>query len=211
MENAATKVEPPGIIVSVICGLLVAFFALMATLSAWPAIAAWLPQETVAVDITDSDARLSGFSDNRTTTASAGYNIRVVDEDGTRQNISCPKDTYTALTKGFGIAQSVKLVRNPTFKTPVAFLRQSESIVTFARSPTLENTSPKNPGKPAKRLPIVSFLIFRFVCGLLLMALAGFMVFRLLKFQPNRVLTMLGSLLGTASGISLGIWLTSGL
>ncbi len=195
----------------IVVGLLVGFFALMGTFAAWPAIAGWLPLETVPVKIADSDARMSGFSGNRTTTASAGFSVTTVDGEGTRQTISCPKSTYTALAKGYGVDYSVKLIRNPLFKTPVAFLKQPESFIKYGKGSAMEKLNSASPKKPAQQLPVTAYPIIWFVCGLLLFATAGFLVFRLLKIQPSRISTASAAATGCLAGIALGIYWTTGI
>ncbi len=208
MEDATAQPTPPRLSIVVICGLLVGFFTLMGTLAAWPAIAGWLPQETVPVKITDSEARMSGFSGNRGTTASAGFSITTIDENGNRQHISCPKATYNALTKGYGIGYSVKLVRNPFFKTPVAFLRQPESLVKYEKGSVLEKLNANNSPRPSERFPVVAYPVVWFVCGVFLFGIAIFLLIRLPRFSVSRLLSIPVYATCFFGGIALGIVMT---
>ncbi|WP_411826529.1 hypothetical protein [Luteolibacter sp. AS25] len=200
MENDTSKLKQLNLRVVILCGLLVALCSFIGTIWAWPPLAGWLPAETVTVEIFDSDKGTSVYSSGRTINTMTNFSIKVIDETGTRQSISCPKETYLAIDR-FGIASSLKLIRNPRFKTPVAFLQQSESLL---KSVDI-SVQGEHPHPPPQHLPFVRYPVVWFVSGLFLYTFTLLLTLGMLTFPGSRATVIPACTIGILAGITLGI------
>ncbi|BDS07198.1 hypothetical protein NT6N_22380 [Oceaniferula spumae] len=211
MSHNHTKSQPQNGKVVLIFGGILAMITLLGTLAIWPPIASWLPKETVTVKMVGSDKRMSGVTGQRGATSSAGFSIKVVDENGYQQNISCPKPTYEALTGDYGIASSIKLVRNPLFKTPVAFLKQRESLIKYSPGSALEKLNSSTPPATLQSFPVVRWPVAWFICGLLLFALAIYTTVKIIGLWQHRAVMIPACIIASLTGIGLGLYMTSGI
>lgn len=189
-------------------GLMITIFALMGTVGTWPPLAGYLPTETVPVKVIDKSTRESSAAAYRHATSSTNYSVEVIDENGTTQAVPCPKRTYQRVDK-FGMRHSLQLIRNPTFKTPVAFLQQPESLLDIEEGSVLRKIIPTTPKKTPERLPVIAYPIAWSVFGLLSFGLAIYLVVRVLRLRVSRAITVPVCMVGFLAGIPLGIMWTS--
>lgn len=205
MNHAKPNPAPPRPWIAVL--MLAGFIGLVTfvgTFFAWSGLIIWLPQETVPVEIVDSEEGVSGFMPGRGVSTRSS-SITTVEPDGTRQHISCPKATYNAMTKGYGIGYSVKLVRNTRFKTPIAFLRQPESFVKYPKGSLLEKLSTKTPPKPPERFPLARFHIVRVIVGTALFGCAVYMFRIFPRLHVSLPFSIPVAIICFLAGIALGI------
>ena len=189
-------------------GLMISFFSLMGTVGTWPPLAGYLPTETVPVKVINKGSRESSGVAYRLATSSTNYSVTVVDKNGTTQAVSCPKSTYQKIDK-FGLRHSLQLIRNPRFKTPVAFLQQPESLLDIEEGSVLSKIVPTAQEKPPERLPVVAYPIAWFIFGLLSLGLAIYLILRVLRLQVSRAITIPVCVVGFLAGIPLGVMWTS--
>ncbi len=190
--------------------VIVAIFSLGA-MAAWSALVRWLPTEEVAVQVIGSDSRSTVRI--RPPGSSPSYWIKVVDENGLTQNISCIRETQSAV-RSVGIVEgNLKLVRNPLFKTPVAFLRTSSSALKIDRDSALGKVLAAGQGgkAPPERFEIIKYPAALLIIGLAMLGGAFWMARRLLKIAGNRPTAIAAYLIATAAGTAFCIYWSSGL
>ncbi len=209
---AKERAKPLSFVGILVSTLLIASIFSFGTTATWSALVKWLPTEEVSIQITDTESRTSyrikgGSSPN--------YWIKVVDENGLSQNISCNRETYAALTPVGLSGENLKLLRNPLLKTPVAFLRSNRSILNIDPDSALgkilaageEKTAPIEP----ERFYVIKYPVVFIVLGIVFLGGAVWMFTKILKIAKNRTLAIAANLLCSGAAATFGIYWCSGL
>ena len=199
-----------GILVST---LLIALIFSFGAVAAWSTLARWFPTEEVAVRIIGNESRNSVRYNSRG--GSPTYWIEVVDGNGLSQNIVCIGETYSALRKGSILGGSLKLIRNPLFKTPVAFLHSPPDALKIdpdsALGKVLAAGGDRKSSDETQRLELMKYPLVFLVIGVVMMGGALWMFMRVLKIYGNRRAAITINLIAVAIGTGFGIYWSSGL
>ncbi len=196
-----------------ISSLIVTLFFSMGAIATWTAMVRWLPTEQVEVRVIDSNSRSS--SRVRPVGSSISYWIKTVDANGLSQNISCIRETYSALTP-IGINRNnLKLIRNPWTKTPVAFLRTPTNLLNIDPDSALGKVLAAGPAEKKtvtpERLELIKYPAVFLIIGVAFMVGAVWIFMRFLKIASNRFIATAATIISTGVGTVLGIYWSSGL